>query len=673
MFKFTYTNIVFFLKVLLFILVILILICVWYVRKLQSYDSQYLSYSSELRVLTQKIGKSVGEISAFGFESSFTELQTRQAEFDKIIKLLIQGEYNKIGTRILPPSPLYIQQGSLAKLDSYWQEKGRQIDMILSNKDLIMTSQKTNEIMQAKLAKISSLYWDVLKKTPKSELTIKVLLDISSQVETIRQLKSEFQKLLTITISGIETEKRLPTEIDAFAKRARKIRDDNKNINITPLLDNITLEIQSIEQSYENMIKTGFILDTVFYATESLMNDNLMFLGYTTNLYDDYANDPHHRKITHATIYILCISGLLVLILIGYLLNRQSKVGQSLTERKNRKINQDIDTLLQELSNLAGGNLAIKATENKGITLEIAKSINYAIQALRKLVQHINFSSQQASNLSLETQKITTDLALSSDKQLKEIIKSVYSIQSLEKLAEKVSLHANESAAVARQSVDLAKKGSLEVRNTINGMLRIQEQIRTTSNKMLRLNESSNEIGQIITMIDGIADQTNILSLNAAIQAAMAGEAGQGFDIIADEVQSLAEKVRRATQEIETLVRSIQLETREVIDSMEETRIEMKHGSELARNAGKSLEKIESVSQHLAKHIQSITQTSEKQRKMTTTMARMITIVEEISKNFANGSTNTAEFTRKLTELVIDLRSTVSGFKLSSNTIQSKD
>ncbi len=667
MMKFNYTNIIFFLKLLLIILIILTSFSIWQIRITDFNKGKYLDYSSELRVLTQRIGKRVGEIFAFGFENSFTSLQTRQAQFDKIIKILINGEYNADGMVILPPSPSYIQQGSLGKLNSYWEESSKQIDMILSNKELIKTSQKAHENIQAKLDKISSIYWEVLKKIPSQDLGVDILLNISNQIEYIEKLSGDFQELLTLTILTPEIQTSLPIKVRNFAETADKIYDENKNKSAVPLLNNINTEILSIQQSLDDMLKTGFILDSVYDAAQNLSRANLKFLEYTDHLYDDYTKYSKHRFITRTIINILTVGTILVLIALGYLLNRRAKLDLSITEKKNRKINQDIETLLQEISDLAGGNLAIKATVCRGITEEIAKSINYAIEALRKLVLHINLSSQKASDMSLETQKLTHDLALASEKQLNEIIRTVQSIQSTEKLAEKVSLHANESAVVARQSVELASEGGIEVRNTMDGMVRIQDQIRATSNKMLRLNDRSNEIGQIITMIDGIAEQTNILSLNASIQAAMAGDAGLGFAVVADEVQRLAEKVRYATQEVELLINSIQQETQAVIGSMEKTRIETKQGGELAQNAGDVLEKIEFVSKNLAKHIQSISLLAEKQSKMSSSIASMMSTIESISKNIAVGSINTADFTSKLTGIVSDLRSSVSEFKLYSS------
>jgi twitching motility protein PilJ len=667
MIKLTTPSIINFLKILLTLLVLLTILIVWVVRKQDFYDHKYREYTSELRVLTQRIAKRVGEISAIGSEPSYEELYIRRDQFDKIIKILVNGEYDELGTQIIPPSPPYIQQGNLGILVSNWQETKKLLDYILSNKTLIISSQQLNLNLQARLHKITDLYWQILSKYDKTELKVENLLKITYQIGDLATLADHFEKILTLTIPTPDLEKTLPKKLEEFTKRAGEIDALNTNTEIALILNQIDMEILTIHHSIESTIKTGQTLDKVYIASQKILKDNLRFLEDATNLYEDYAQLTNRRTLTHTTINIVGVTALLVLILLGYLLNRQAKLELLATEEKNRKINSDIDTLINELSDLANGNLAIKVTVNAGITKEIANAINYTIEALRKLVMHINESTQQASNLTVETQKLTSDLAYASEKQTKEIIKATTAVGSMEKLAEKVSSHASEIAAVAQQSVTIANEGGEEVRKTIDGIIRIQTQIRIISAKMTKLGESSNEIGQIISMIDGIANQTNILSLNASIQAAMAGEAGLGFGVVADEVQQLAEKVRLATQDIETLVKSMQLETREVIACMEETRVEVKEDGVLAFNAGKALEKIEFVSNNLANHIQSISLSAEEQKNMSNTISNMMKIVEEISQGIESGSINTAEFTTKLTTLVSKLRSAVSEFKLPTD------
>jgi len=231
---------------------------------------------------------------------------------------------------------------------------------------------------------------------------------------------------------------------------------------------------------------------------------------------------------------------------------------------------------------------------------------------------------------------------------------------------EQVSANASESSQVAEKSVEIAKKGGSVVRNTIRGMDTIREQIQETSKRIKRLGESSQEIGNIVSLINDIADQTNILALNAAIQASAAGEAGRGFAVVADEVQRLAERSGNATKQIEALVKTIQTDTNEAVISMEDTTSEVVRGARLAQDAGVALEEIESVSTNLADLIQSISNAARQQAASAGHVSNTMTVIQEITTQTSEGTQETAKSIGQLTLLSDELRRSVSGFKLDS-------
>ena len=178
---------------------------------------------------------------------------------------------------------------------------------------------------------------------------------------------------------------------------------------------------------------------------------------------------------------------------------------------------------------------------------------------------------------------------------------------------EEVSGNAERASDVARHSVEVAHKGGDAVRRTIDGMNTIRETIQETSKRIKRLGESSQEIGNIVELINDIAEQTNILALNASIQSSMAGEAGRGFAVVADEVQRLAERAANATKQIEVLVRTIQTDTNEAVVSMERSTTDVVGGALLAENAGAALEEIEQVSNQIAMLVQNISGSARQQ------------------------------------------------------------
>ncbi|MDM1696795.1 methyl-accepting chemotaxis protein [Thiopseudomonas alkaliphila] len=320
--------------------------------------------------------------------------------------------------------------------------------------------------------------------------------------------------------------------------------------------------------------------------------------------------------------------------------------------------------LLDEIGGLADGDLTAQATVTEDFTGAIADSINYAIDQLRGLVGTINTVAVQVSTAAQETQATAMHLAEASDHQAQEIAGATAAINDMAQSIDQVSADAAESAKVAEQSVATANKGNQLVHNTINGMDNIREQIQDTSKRIKRLGESSQEIGDIVDLINDIADQTNILALNAAIQASTAGDAGRGFAIVADEVQRLAERSSAATKQIETLVKTIQTDTNEAVASMEQTTTEVVRGARLAQDAGVSLEEIETVSKDLAALIQNISNTARQQASSAGHISNTMSVIQEITSQTSSGTTTTALNIGELAKMAVEMRNSISGFTL---------
>ena len=364
------------------------------------------------------------------------------------------------------------------------------------------------------------------------------------------------------------------------------------------------------------------------------------------------------------------VAAVIVLVVLWVTLRRVRATAESQSQavdtqrRESERNQQAILRLLDELSSLADGDLTVQATVTEDITGAIADSINYAVDALRGLVTTINSSAISLDGAARQTQALAQHLAKASGAQSKQIAAATETAGHVAAATEEVSGNAERAADVARHSVDVAHKGGEAVRRTIDGMNAIRETIQDTSKRIKRLGESSQEIGNIVELINDIAEQTNILALNASIQASMAGEAGRGFAVVADEVQRLAERAATATKQIEVLVRTIQTDTNEAVVSMERSTTDVVGGALLAENAGAALEEIEQVSNQIASLVQNISASSRQQSGAVQNIARNMQVLKEISAQTADSTSATSVAIAKLAELSAGLRKSAAGFRL---------
>jgi len=333
-------------------------------------------------------------------------------------------------------------------------------------------------------------------------------------------------------------------------------------------------------------------------------------------------------------------------------------------QEENDRNQQAILRLLDEISGLSRGDLTVTATVTEDMTGAIADSVNVAIESLRTLVGTINQSSVQLDDAARQTQALAQHLAKASTAQSRQIGSATESIGTMAGSIEEVSGNAERAADVARYSVEVAGKGGGAVRRSIEGMDSLRETIQDTAKRIKRLGESSQEIGNIVELINDIAEQTQILALNASIQASMAGEAGRGFAIVADEVQRLAERAAQATRQIDALVRSIQTDTHGAVQSMERSTTEVVSGARLAQNAGDALIEIESVSQQIASLVSNISSSARDQSQAGQSIARNMQVLREISGQTADATQSTSQAVAKLADLSASLQRSVSGFVL---------
>ena len=345
------------------------------------------------------------------------------------------------------------------------------------------------------------------------------------------------------------------------------------------------------------------------------------------------------------------------------------QVDARLQEQEAKRINDAnqaaILRLMNELQSVAEGDLTQEATVTEDITGAIADSVNYTVEELRALVGSVQNTVTRVAQTTEQVDMTSTELLAASNEQLHEIRETGKSILDMAGRINNVSAQAQESALVARQSLQAADSGLKAVQNAIGGMNSIRDQIQDTSKRIKRLGESSQEIGEITELISDITEQTNVLALNAAIQAASAGEAGRGFSVVAEEVQRLAERSADATRQIAALVKAIQTDTQDAVAAMERSTQGVVEGARLSDSAGTALSEIDSVSRRLAELIEHISNSTSREASMANGVAENIQHIFAVTEQTGEGTRTTAQQVRELSHMAEELRQSVSRFKIA--------
>ncbi|MGA8031882.1 MAG: methyl-accepting chemotaxis protein [Casimicrobiaceae bacterium] len=415
--------------------------------------------------------------------------------------------------------------------------------------------------------------------------------------------------------------------------------------------------VNAIQASMKNLVVAKQAARSINSEAEPLLTD-------ATQLADAYQSGGRPRVLSLGLgiLFALVALGSLALIAKAFLDDVRARAQES--EHENKRNQEAILRLLNEMGNLADGDLTVQASVTEDVTGAIADSINFTIEELRTLVRGINSATDQVTKATQETQAISTRLFEASQHQNREIQQASASVVTMAQSINEVAENAAQSAKVANVQLAAAEKGGNAVQNQIAGMNDIRTQIQETSKRIKRLGESSLEIGEIVELISDITEQTNVLALNAAIQAASAGEAGRGFTVVAEEVQRLAERSAEATKQIEAIVKTIQADTQDAVAAMEKSTVGVVEGAKLSDAAGQALAEIQRVSRELAELIGQISAQTQTQSESVSEVTRGMQGILRISEETTEGTKQTNVSIGQLIKLAAELRSSVAGFKV---------
>lgn len=639
------------LVILLVVLIAALIVNLFYLGKKTSDDRGYVKNANDLRVYSQIIA--VESLKALnGEQQSFASLTAGRAKFDTELNSLIN----------------YLDESQSKTLETTWIKLKSNINDLLMRKNALIDMHTAVETALKLVSNLRNANQNTLVKLKEEQSDIRLINQLQQESILLETIQYDLNELLT----NFASTKNLSNSLNAKMKELNSIFDMLKQSGVLPASAQRVL-LAATESQNQLAANIKIIADNASDVTalqgldKSISSNTRILLDLSSDLALNLERQTSALGTSSILNYIIVILIILVVISIALLAEKTTRKRLQETAKENSVNQEAILQLLDEIGDLADGDLTVSATVSEAFTGAIADSINYSVEQLRDLVQTINKASGQVSVTAESSQALAMNLAEAAEHQAGEIAGVSVAISEMANSIDKVSETALESETVAKRSVEIAHNGNKIVHNTISGMDTIREQIQDTSKRIKRLGESSQEIGDIVGLIDDIAEQTNILALNAAIQASMAGDAGRGFAVVADEVQRLAERSSAATKQIETLVKAIQNDTNEAVISMEQTTSEVVRGAKLAENAGIALEEIETVSQALARLIQSISSAARQQASTAAHISKTMDVIQEITSQTSSGSTETAMTVGKLTTMARDMQQSVEGFKLPNN------
>lgn len=660
--------------------ILLALVAGWVLQQADR-SAKQLAATGQSLMQSQRLAKSVTQ-ALLGKEPAFPELQDSANVLGRNVRALTQGDA-ELGVQSLDTA--YEEDlGSVSRLAQQTEKNAR---AVLNQQKILM---QAGDALRA-INRQSSDLLELAEAVATTKLQIGAAapeIAAASQLvmltQRIGKSANEFQ-----TIDGVSPEAvfLLGRDLNSFKELAEGLLHGNAELRLAATRDpqvreQLTAMLEMYEQTREEATSILSNLQGLVAAREAqnaIIADSEPLRAQLEQLQNKLSEQS---GISAGQMALLVMLGVFVL-LCGIGISRvqllDSRQRQELAEQQRldarrqeqeaKRINDAnqaaILRLMNELQNVAEGDLTQEATVTEDITGAIADSVNYTVEELRLLVGSVQNTAQRVAQTTALVDSTSSQLLATSAEQLREIRATGQSILDMAERITQVSGQAQESAAVARQSRQAAEDGQRAVQNTINGMNAIRDQIQETSKRIKRLGESSQEIGEITELISDITEQTNVLALNAAIQAASAGEAGRGFSVVAEEVQRLAERSADATRQIAALVKTIQTDTLDAVAAMERSTQGVVEGARLSDSAGAALAEIDTVSRKLADLIEQIAQTSQNEAALAGEVAGNIQHIFAVTEQTGNSTRTTAEQVQELAKMAEELRQSVSRFKIA--------
>jgi twitching motility protein PilJ len=633
-------------------------------------NATYVTIASQMQFHTQRLAKAAG-IAARGQQQAFPQLQDSRDEFASYLKILQSGGFafdvELPGRGVATNDEL---KSRLEELAQRWPESQQAASAILNaQKDLVALSQNIAQIRVGS-EEMATLSQELTGMMTQSGSLPAQVLRANRLTFLAERLGRGSAEILGSEVIDPEVPFLIGKDTNDLREIVRALENGSDSLGIAALRDGETRaklaelkkQFGDFEKNVSPILRELQKLVTARQAGAKLVSASEQLQAAVGRLQEAIQAE---RPVA-SLLAIAVLGGALVLVLLlmalTFLADTRRRAAEA--ESENKRNQEAILRLLNEMGDLADGDLTVRAQVTEDITGAIADSMNYTIDELRTLVAGVNNAAIQVTQKTAHAQSISAELLGAAERQSKEIEETTSQVLQVSRSISEVSSTAEEGARVAQRSLAAADKGRLAVQNSISGMNDIREQIQETSKRIKRLGESSQEIGEIVELISDITEQTNVLALNAAIQAASAGEAGRGFSVVAEEVQRLAERSGEATKQIGAIVKTIQADTQDAVAAMEKSTTGVVEGAKLSDAAGQALSEIDFVTKNLAQLIQTISQATHTQASATNKVAQNMQDILEITRQTTRGTQQAAGSIRDLAAVAQELKSSVSGFKL---------
>ena len=662
----------------------------WFSVRDAGHGAAYVGATGELQMLNQGINHLLPQ-ALQGDTAAFRALAQARDKYANRLAALRQG--GDVGVAVVAATRSAQALPLLEEVGAQWTRLDQQLGVVRKQEQTLLVLGQGMQLIRQGNAEARKLLSGLLAQNkppvpPAAELaTAQRLLLLNQRVEQLTHVMRATTS--DSVLAAIESE-----QDDAQLSAAlQQLADDLAAARLTLARDSLRAVLQieldgllNAQQQTLDSLRAAFDaaqLQQLEQARQAAVGAVTSSRGLQANLeklvvvYGQEAAARSLNKRLTPTIVTTLLAVILILLMAQVYGDDLARRGQEAerqrqeAERQRREIEAEKDAtqeailrLMNEMGDLADGDLTVRATVTESITGAIADSVNYTVEELSVLVKRINETAGGVALASDNAQNTSARLLEETERQSHKITEAGDAVLGMAQSMDQVSGQALELSKVALHSLEAAQKGAAAVSNSIKGMHEIRGQIQETSKRIKRLGESSQEIGEIVELISDITEQTNVLALNAAIQAASAGEAGRGFSVVAEEVQRLAERSGEATKQIAAIVKTIQTDTHNAVQAMENSTRNVVEGTSLSDAAGQALTEISQVSENLAQLIEGISRNTQQQAESAKQVAASMQEILQITEQTTAGTKQTAGSIGELSTLAGELKASVAGFKI---------